>query len=729
MKKLFIGYDLGDAETSVSYLPFSPDSAATFGDADIKSAHLPATVRQGDVLPTVYGLTKSSLTIRVGIDVVKATPDMFDSIVANFKRTPSLLNSEDLATYTRHIIAFTNAVFGSKVFDNNIKLSADGCQSIVFIVGHPTKWTSEDVNIYRNILKKTIIGKETFVVDGKPYESSLVLEYESRAAFLYARLRRRETGTQWDAAAFRMLIDNGSSTTDVTAFNGRSVNSELSGGLAYLGARIIDYMIFEFCITELKRRNQYEAYIKMQRECQDFDKYLLLQCRDAKEQLFSSTLESVFIDTNSEIARIRITREQFNQILGRPVADILKNRSYFVIAPADIETVGQKTYRDVFESLLDELKRRLGDNRISDVVLSGSASQMSFLLETCKAKFGTAKVLLDDHPAQSISKGLALIGYESEKSRAFREEATLFSEKGLRNILVTVLPGFINEISSAIADVVCNEIVLPKLYEWKAGNISTLDSAMKQIASEASESRLEPKLRANGDYNKAVERLTATIVKRIEKALVDLHKRYNITIPIEKISLSGLAPNMNMVNVNTNPLTGGFATVLVVPLGAVGTAVGAVVGALVTSIVLPIVAGLLYSLATWTAATFGATIFTNLAIAITTALAGMGPGGWAVLIGAGIVTGIVGALGYTGAVKKGLQAKMPTWDMPKLVRNAIGKNKLTKAIADSKPGIQQDISSRMLEEQNKRKLIAELQKSFAPLVEKKAREIAYYMEV
>ena len=55
------------------------------------------------------------------------------------------------------------------------------CDSVVFTVGHPTRWNSLDIAIYKAILRRSVLGGD----DYEGMKAELIVAAESRAAFLY----------------------------------------------------------------------------------------------------------------------------------------------------------------------------------------------------------------------------------------------------------------------------------------------------------------------------------------------------------------------------------------------------------------------------------------------------------------------------------------------------------------------------------------------------------------
>ena len=158
------------------------------------------------------------------------------------------------------------------------------CDSVVFTVGHPTRWNSLDIAIYKAILRRSVLGGD----DYEGMKAELIVAAESRAAFLYLKSQQISVGLKPGESA--LLIDIGSSTIDVTAMSVSSKNHEFNYGSNYLGARSIDYMLREFYLSNLKKNSaDWEEYQHLLRNNPSLESALTLACRMAKERVFSGS--------------------------------------------------------------------------------------------------------------------------------------------------------------------------------------------------------------------------------------------------------------------------------------------------------------------------------------------------------------------------------------------------------------------------------------------------------
>ena len=217
-RKTYIGYDLGDGETITDVVTLEAGQAITKTVFDDMT--MPNTTTPGQAMPTIFAFDENGTVIFS--QTITVNPEAVRNIIVNFKRRPSDLlkntssktdpeqinfletcsswpsasdwpdgNSSEMQNFKNSVITFTNAIFSDTDYMNRLKSVAQTSDEIVFCVGHPTNWSELDIAIYKLILKSSILGRGTY--GGK--KSSVILEAESRAAFLYAK----------DVAAFGRL--------------------------------------------------------------------------------------------------------------------------------------------------------------------------------------------------------------------------------------------------------------------------------------------------------------------------------------------------------------------------------------------------------------------------------------------------------------------------------------------------------------------------------------------
>lgn len=296
--RLFIGFDIGDAESIVEM--------AVSANNDVQPATMPGKNTSGQAIPTLFAYDEDGNTVFA--DQVAADYDDLTRVEMNFKRQPSnlltlsdgrisellcidsreLMNEPEfqsgpICEFAEKLCTFVNLVLTSDSFVERARAFAVNCDDCVICVGHPTNWNALDHHIYEAILQKSVIGEETYI--GLPV--SLSLEYESRAAFLYIK---NTYAIKLADGEFVGLMDVGSSTIDISVLTKNSRDCVYDSGSNFLGARSIDYLILEYYISEIEKEPQDGMLLKniLENNRAAF-RSLLINCRFAKEQIFSNS--------------------------------------------------------------------------------------------------------------------------------------------------------------------------------------------------------------------------------------------------------------------------------------------------------------------------------------------------------------------------------------------------------------------------------------------------------
>ena len=246
MATLYVGYDLGDGETLISFAEYVNDNSGRNYINRIR-VRMPGTVAEGIAIPTAYAVTSNG-EIKIGKGLASAFG--VEKVYSNFKKRPSeLLDkldqetldhfktdsdwpesicSPELETMKNHIVTFTDALFSDEKIKDAFFTATNNKDHIVFAVGHPTKWNANtnkfrdfDKSIYKKIFEQTIIGKDYFEINiHKKLPSTLIFDAESRAAFLNAKdeyFDENKTENYYFDKS-RVIIDVGSSTVDISAY-------------------------------------------------------------------------------------------------------------------------------------------------------------------------------------------------------------------------------------------------------------------------------------------------------------------------------------------------------------------------------------------------------------------------------------------------------------------------------------------------------------------------------
>jgi molecular chaperone DnaK (HSP70) len=737
-KKLYIGYDLGDGETITDIALI--DSAQNFNITDYPNMTMPGSTEKGKALPTAYayndkGEVVFSYVIAVDFEKVR-------NISTNFKRKPldliqvssnediskllqlfdndnkkwpdsSMANTPKILEYRKKVIEFTNAIFENEVYKETIRsLASNGnAIEIVITVGHPTKWSKLDALIYKKILSGSVLGEKTYA----GYPVSLVLAQESRAAFLY---ERQINGLAIPKNTCVMLVDVGSSTIDITALTADSRNSQYNSGNNYLGARAIDWLIFEWYLEELFKKNAdfMSDYNDIIINNPTAEMSLLLNCRKAKEEIFSTqTLSKILF---ADFPVIRLQPEKLSELIDkRPIAPVLKR---YVGIPDEVTSrMGNKSWRDLFYEFMAEEHKALSDlhSVISKIIFTGSASRMPVVKKVTQEVFYKIPTSEDMDPSRTISKGLVAVGASNDKSSAFQKDISQIIKTRIPKIIEEDIPalvdgvGTVSGIGNAVADIIEN-IVITEFSSWKKGKHKTINDATAAIKRECTEETLSAKLNGSSSYKSAISNWYKNKVgKDIAMELQELCKKYRVQ---EEFKINDL--NIVDINIDGIAINGGQ----IVDLNAVdviGTVVSILAG-IIAAIILPFVLGLIVGIISWISVTIASLLFTILmaipgpGYIILAAIAGIGA--WALIAG------------KFEESKDLIRSKIVAWDLPNWVREKVTDEKIKTSL--KRDEIIAKIKTALGQENSRKKIVDQLMVTLNSQINIKADEIKYTIE-
>lgn len=530
-RKTYIGYDLGDGETITDMVQLETGGLKSRTSSSSKNMTMPDTNEEGKAIPTAFAFDENGEVIFC--TTILAEPEAVRNIIINFKRRPSDLlqnnsnmtdaeqiellkkssdwpsasiwadgNSAEMLNFKDSVITFTNAIFSDANYVNRLKSEADGSDEIVFCIGHPTKWSDLDIAIYELIFKNSILGRGKYV--GK--KSSIIMEKESRAAFLYSK--DMEAFGRLPKGSSVMLIDVGSSTIDITAMTATSNNYQYNSGSNYLGARSIDFMIRDWYLEQLKQRPaDWLVYQSLVKNNPTIPNALALSCRLAKETLYSSQKQMSVVHFNT-FSGIRLLGQELDKLIDEtPIAKILKET--IKLDDRECARMGNKPWKRLFKEFLTDTKVEMTKQgiKVSCIILTGSASKMPFVPQILLEVFNEVpadSLKYDMDPSRTISKGLALVGPSNEKSEAFQKDLDHLIDEKLEKIVEKNIPDLGKEMGTVISNILIPRMKV-HIKNWRAGGIDTLNDMNRRIKADCSQDNLTKLLSHDAKYIKTIE--------------------------------------------------------------------------------------------------------------------------------------------------------------------------------------------------------------------------------
>lgn len=731
-KKTYIGYDLGDGETVTDLVRW--EKGERIRNTNFDNMTMPGNTIPGQAMPTIFAYDESGDFIFS--QTITDDPEVVKNIVVNFKRCPSDLlkhskttydaeqiefiknssdwpsvfewpdgNTQEMLNFKNNVIEFTKAIFTNSDYVNRLKSFAVDSDEIVFCVGHPTNWTELDVAIYELILKNSVIGSGRY--EGK--KSSIVMEAESRAAFLYSKNIAAFGNIPKDSSV--LLIDVGSSTIDITAMAAASINYQYNSGSNYLGARSIDFMIRDWYLEQIQQKqhiwSEYQSLVKYN---PTFPNALTLACRLAKEQLYSSASSpkksSIYLGT---FDRVKLNENDLNSVIDRtPISKILKEN--INLSDEECALMGNKSWKQLFKDFLLEKKSEMTRRgiKIGAIILTGGASKMPFVPEIVLDVFNEVSynsLKYDMDPSRTISKGLALVGPSNEEAKSFQNDLNNIINTKLESIIEGNIPALGEKMGTVISDII-RPIIIKRIKSWKSGEIDTLNEMNAKIQSDCSEENLSKLLSNNSDYIKTVsDWLKDTVGKDIAVELKELCDKYGVRdINVEDLNIM-TTPKISITNIPIDPLE--FIDVISGIVAIVAGVISAYSVATIMGVVVILISIISESLAT--------TIFS--------ALVAMGPVGWTILAAVIGVTALTLTCDGFEKFKSLFQDKVNGYNLPNIARKLMKDEQINSSIMNA--NLPKQIENAFQDDELKTDIVQKVSINLKGKIQKRAEDIKY----
>ncbi len=734
-KKTYVGYDLGDGETITDLVTLESGKSTTKTNFD--NMTMPDTTIPGKAMPTIFAYDENGEVIFS--QTISADPEAVKNIIVNFKRRPCDLlykdpskataeqidfidkasnwsvlasspdfNTPEMINFKSSVIVFTNAIFSDENFANRLKSAAQDSDEIVFCVGHPTNWNDFDEALYKLILKSSILGSGKY--GGK--KSSIIMEAESRAAFLYSKDVEAFGKLPKDSSV--LLIDIGSSTIDITAMTAASNNSQYNSGSNYLGARSIDYMIRNWYLKQLKQQSaNWDLYQSLVKSNPTIPNALTLACRRAKEEIYSGKSSNRKAVINFGLfPGIRLFETDLDKVIDdTPVANILKET--INLSDQECSVMGNKSWKELFRDFLTENKSKMASQKIKAgfIILTGSASKMPFVPQIVLEVFNEVSsdsLKFDMDPSRTISKGLALVGPSNEKSKAFQDDLNRLIDERLEKIVESNIPALGKEMGTVISNIITPKMK-KRIQNWKNGQIDTLNNINKIIKDDCSEENLTKLLSNDANYIKTIENwLKNNVGKDIAIELQGLCAKYGVRdISADDLNIMTM-PKISIGTIPIDPLS--FIDTISVIISLISGVIAAASVGTIMGIIVVVVS----------------IISESLAAALFAALMAMGPAGWTILAAVvGVAVAVLASKGVK-AFKNSFQNKVMGWNLPKIARQTLTDSKINTSFSEA--NLPKQIENAFNDENLKNDIVKKVSANLKGQIEKRAESIKYAIE-
>ncbi len=471
----YYGFDLGDAESAVTYLK---------KNEQMEPKVVP--VRESGSFITAYARLRTG-ELLIGEEACY-TPDATERRLrfkSRFLTDPSS---------ARDIRSFAGGVLGELYMSGGLIKGEDCC----FYIGCPAGWDRSQRERYREIFENA----------GFP---PVRIISESRAALISA-CQSRHFQVGYDILSRPVLVvDMGSSTTDFAYISsGREVELQTAGEVA-LGGGIMDELLLDASVEASPDKDELRRVFE---QSPPWRTYCEFAARRLKEKYFADEdywrdkgcTQTVTVMGKKRLRlELRMNAELADRILEAP-APQLKNRSFHKVFAASLQEIrrslqekdreaagkaggntldkADKSDRsDAADAAARETANGLG-HMPELLFLTGGVSRMPALRKWCREAFPEAIVITGAEPEYSVSRGLAYSGRIDEEIRAFRQEVRELVESSVvERIVEEHVEDLFHRTVDTLVEPILRNAAIPVFERWRNGSIrrlSDIDSEMER---------------------------------------------------------------------------------------------------------------------------------------------------------------------------------------------------------------------------------------------------------
>ena len=434
----YYGFDLGDAESAVSYLNRS----------DVTVPRV-LTVGEAKSFVTAYArLRNGSLVIG---EAACYNPEAVERKIRFKSRFLTDTGSR------KDIKSFAAGVLGELYMSGDLVKGEECC----FYVGCPAGWDKTARERYREIFEDA----------GYP---PVRIISESRAALVSA-CQSKHFQVGYDILSKPVLVvDIGSSTTDFAyIMGGKEVELQTAGEVA-LGGGIMDEVLLNIALDASVRGERIREIFE---QSPPWKSYCEFAARRLKEKYFS---DEDYWRENDCIQSVIISYE-------KPVRLqlIMNERNANHILYEGIPQLDGKSFKDVFMNSLKEVRDKIQGDLPELVFLTGGVSRLPAVRDCCREAFPESVVITGAEPEFSVSRGLAWSGRIDEELRQFRSE---IRDLVGSSVVERIVASHIGELYHSTVDMLVTPILenaaMPVFDRWREGEIERLSDINKEMEKE-----------------------------------------------------------------------------------------------------------------------------------------------------------------------------------------------------------------------------------------------------
>ena len=434
----YYGFDLGDAESAVSYL--------NKDDTDVPRV---LTVREEKSFVTAYARLRNG-ELLIG-EAACYNPEAVERKIrfkSRYLRDPEC---------RKDIKSFAAGVLGELYMSGGLVKNEDCC----FYVGCPAGWDKTARESYRELFQD--VG----------YPPVRIIS-ESRAALVSA-CQSKHFQVGYDILSKPVLVvDVGSSTTDFAYIMGGKEVELLTAGEVALGGGIMDEVLLERAVKASVRSDRIREIFKVS---PPWKSYCEFAARRLKEKYFGDEdywrenpcRQSVIISYEKPI--------RLPLVMDREAADHILN--------GKIPQLGGKSFREVFMASLYEVRKKIQSDLPELVFLTGGVSKLPAIRDWCREAFPEAVVITGAEPEFSVCRGLAWSGRIDEELREFRAEIReMVGSSTVEKIVEKHIDALYRSTVDTLVMPILENAAMPVFDRWRNGEIERLSDINKEMEKE-----------------------------------------------------------------------------------------------------------------------------------------------------------------------------------------------------------------------------------------------------
>lgn len=425
----FFGFDLGDAESAIARLVKEeqniPEMLTIVGEQSFITAY--AQLQSGELI--------------VGEKACYA-----DNVIKRKLRFKSRFLSD--SSSAQDIRSFAAGVLG-ELYGSGDLIKNEECS---FYVGCPAGWDKNTREHYREIFESA----------GYP---PVKIISESRAAMVSAcQSKHLQVGVDILSKPV-LVVDIGSSTTDFAYIMGGKEVEMQTAGEVVLGGGLMDEILLEESVASsgLHKRKIQSVFEKSE----PWKTYAEFAARKLKEKYYS----------DEEYWSKNKCHESIVLHYDRPVKLVLKMDKNIAdkLVNKKISKLGHKSWKEVFISSLEDVKKHITGEQPELIFLTGGVSKLPAIRDWCSSVFTSSVVISATDPEFSVARGLSYCGRIDEDLKEFKEELDeLIESDAIEEIVSRNIPALYKSAVDTLVGPIVEKVAIPVFDRWRSGEIKRL---------------------------------------------------------------------------------------------------------------------------------------------------------------------------------------------------------------------------------------------------------------